>query len=69
MSYMDTTFVIEVVISATTCYFQQCGILTSVDTDKPVQPPLSLKSPNDVKTHKICRRLAKALIRLRVCAG
>ena len=24
---------------AVTCDFQQCGILTSVDSDKPVQPP------------------------------
>ena len=25
--------------------FQQCGILTSVDSDKPVQPPLKLRNP------------------------
>ena len=24
---------------AVTCAFQQCGILTSVDSDEPVQPP------------------------------
>ena len=24
---------------AATCGFQQCGILTSVDSDKPVKPP------------------------------
>ena len=26
-------------IWATTCAFQQCGILTNVDSDEPVQPP------------------------------
>ena len=26
-------------IWAVTCDFQQCGILTSVDSDEPVQPP------------------------------
>ena len=31
------------VIWAVTCDFQQCGILTSVDSDKPVQPPFKLK--------------------------
>ena len=53
--------------------FQQCGILTCVDSDEPVQPPLSLEAPNNVQsvanTHRIFKRLAKALIRLRVCAG
>ena len=28
---------------AVTCDFQQCGILTSVDSDKPVQPPVKLR--------------------------
>ena len=28
---------------AVTCDFQQCGILTSVDSDEPVQPPFKLK--------------------------
>ena len=27
---------------AEACDFQQCGILTCVDTDKPVQPPFKL---------------------------
>ena len=26
------------------CDFQQCGILTSVDSDEPVQPPCKLRS-------------------------
>ena len=31
---------------AATCDFQQCGILTSVDSEEPVQPPLSLETIN-----------------------
>ena len=31
--------------SAATCVFQQCGILTSVDSDEPVQPPVKLRNP------------------------
>ena len=27
-----------------TCSFQQCGTLTSVDSDKPVQPPFNLRN-------------------------
>ena len=30
-------------IWAVTCVFQQCGILTSVDSDEPVQPPFELR--------------------------
>ena len=37
-------------IWATTCDFQQCGILTSVDSDEPVQPPSKLRTPNDVQS-------------------
>ena len=37
-------------IWAVTCDFQQCGILTNVDSDEPVQPPLSLETPNDVQS-------------------
>ena len=29
---------------AMTCDFQQCGVLTSVDSDKPVQPPFMLRN-------------------------
>ena len=32
------------VIYAVTCDFQQCGSLTSVDSDEPVQLPFKLKS-------------------------
>ena len=31
-------------IWAATCDFQQCGILTSVDSDEPVQPPFKLRN-------------------------
>ena len=35
---------------AATCDFQQCGIFTSVVSDKPVQPLLSLETPNGVQS-------------------
>ena len=60
-------------ISAVTCDFQQCGILTSVDSDVHVQPPFKLKVQmmfgQKLYIHGIFKPLAKALIRLRVCAG
>ena len=47
--------------------------LTLIDSDEPLQPPLSLETPNDVrsvaKTHRVLKQITKALIRLRVCAG
>ena len=57
-----------------TCDFQQCGILTSVDSDEPVQASVKLKKlrmlfGQSVNTHRIFDRLARALIRLCVCAG
>ena len=33
-----------------TCDFQHCGILTSVDSDKPVQPTLSLETTNKIQS-------------------
>ena len=33
-----------------TCDFQQCGILTSVDSDEPAQCLLSLETPKDVQS-------------------
>ena len=33
-----------------TCDFQQCGILTNVDSDEPLQPPLSLETSNYVQS-------------------
>ena len=29
-----------------TCDFQQCGVLTSVDPDKPVQSPFKSRKPS-----------------------
>ena len=55
--------------------FQQFDILISVDSDEPVQPPLKLRNAkwcsvsSFVNNHRILKRLAKALIRLHVCAG
>ena len=37
-------------IWATTCDFQQCGILTSVDSIKPVQPPFKHITTNGVQS-------------------
>ena len=31
-------------LSSMTCDFQRCGILTSVDSDEPVQPPFKLRN-------------------------
>ena len=33
-----------------TCDFQQCGILTSVDSDEPVKPPFKLRNSNVVRS-------------------
>ena len=54
--------------------FQQFDILTSVDLEEPKQPPDKLKNSkwcsfSSFKNHRILKRLAKALIRLRVYAG
>ena len=52
---------------------QQCGILTSVDSDEPVQSLFKLRHSKYCSVsslrYRIFKRLAKALIRLRVCAG
>ena len=34
----------DIIVDAPTCDFQQCGILTSVDSDMPVQPPFKLRN-------------------------
>ena len=52
--------------------FQQCGILTCVDSEKPLQPHFKLRNSKwsqKLNNHRVLKRLAKALIRLRVCAG
>ena len=57
------------------CEFQQCGILTSVDSDEPVQPPVKLRNSKCcwvsslTVNNRIFKRLAKALTRLRLFAG
>ena len=33
-----------------TCDFQQCGILTSVDSDEPVQSPFKRRNSKDVRS-------------------
>ena len=43
-------------IRAVTCDFQQCGILTSVDSDEPVQPPFK------VRNSKLCSVSSEAVI-------
>ena len=58
---------------AATCDCQQCGILTSVDSDEPMQPPLKLRnskwfSISSLRVKEIFQQLAKAMIRLCVCA-
>ena len=41
------SWTVEIQIGAVTCDFQQCGILTTVDSDESVQPPtLGLEIPN-----------------------
>ena len=59
-----------------TCDFQQCDILTSVDHDanEPVQflflaEKLERIFSQLLNSHRIFKRLEKALIRLCVCAG
>ena len=54
------------------CDFKQCGSVTSVDSDESVQPPSRLRNSKGCSVSSltliIFKRLAKALIRLRVCA-
>ena len=49
--------------------FHQCCILTSVDSNEPVQPPFKLMFGQWLNINRIFKRLAMALISLRVCAG
>ena len=70
----DESVVWDFNIWAATGDFQQCGILTSVDSDQPVQPPFRLRNSKCVtpvawQSYIIFKRLTKTLIRLRVCAG
>ena len=58
-----------IIIWATTCDFQQYGILTNVDSDEHVQPPFKLRNFKLYSVSSLFMRLAKALLRLRTCAG
>ena len=56
--------------------FQQCGILTNVNSDEPVKPPFKLRNSKwcsvsswTLNIHRIFKQLANALIGLRVCSG
>ena len=69
----NITDILHQYIWAATRDFQQCGILTSVDSDELVQPPFKLRNSKCCSvsslSHRIFKRQATALIRLRVCAG
>ena len=59
---------------AVTCDLQQCGILTCVDSEEPVQPTFKLRnskwcSVSSLTLIEYIKWLAKALVRLCVCAG
>ena len=41
------------VVEAATFDFQQCGILTSVDSDEPVQPQVSARAPKAFYWQKV----------------
>ena len=67
VSYLFPTY-----IRAATCDFQQCDILTCVDSNEPVQRPFKLInskwcSVSSLTLKRIYKGLAKALIRLRLC--
>ena len=55
--------------------FQQCGILTSIDSDEPVQPPFKLRNSKCCSIRSLIvieysgKGLAKTLIRLRGSSG
>ena len=55
------------------CDFQHCDSLTTLDSGEPVQPPFKLRNSKSqcqwLKSHRILKRQARALIRLRVCTG
>ena len=39
-------FAFTIYVIIVTCDFKQCGILTYVDSDEPVQPPFKLRNSN-----------------------
>ena len=56
-------------IWAMPCFFQQCGIMTWMDSDKPVQTPFNIRNSKWCLVSSLIFRLAKALIRMHICAG
>ena len=56
-------------IWAVTRDLQQCGIPTSADPDEPAQPPYKLRYSQQLNTHIISKRHARAPIRLCVSVG
>ena len=52
-----TSLILLQLIWAATCDFQQCGILTSVDSDEPVQPTFKPRNP------KLCSASSLAIIK------
>ena len=56
--------------TAATCDFQQCGILDKCRLRPACEVPFKLRNSNwCLVSHRIFKRLAVALIRLRICAG
>ena len=56
------------------CDFQQCAILKCLESEEPVQPPYQLRNSkccldSSFYSQRLFKQLAKALIRLRICAG
>ena len=43
-AYLDLCYLYQIQTRAVICDFQKCGILTSVDSDEPVQPPVKLRN-------------------------
>ena len=51
-----------------TCDFKKCGILTSVDSDKPVQSPVKLRNSKCCSISSLQLLNIQAPIRLHVCS-
>ena len=76
LAHFKKTIIITLFLKkwAATRDFRQCGTLRSVDSGEPVRPSVELRNfqmkfGRWLGSHGAIKRLAKALIRLRVCAG
>ena len=49
-AYLDLCYLYQIQTRDVICDFQQCGILTSVDSDEPSSLLLSLETPNNVQS-------------------